>query len=144
MKIVMLTLALLAVLASPALAIQRAQTTCTAPAAGSGDPPTEYRVEREAGGQPTGAWDATKSTQVAVLPVSGPLVFVDRTAVVGVPYRFRCIAANVTGAGLASAASQSVTLVPTARVPGQAGITVIIIQEADPVAAPAAPAQKKK
>jgi len=147
MHIVMLTLALLAVLASPALAVQRAQTTCTPPAAGSGDPPTEYRVERETSGPPTGAWDASKAAQVAVLPVSGPLVFVDRAAVDGVPYRFRCVAANATGAGLASAPSQSVTLVPTARVPGQAGITVIIIQEADPVggrAAPAAPAPKKK
>lgn len=137
MRTVMLALALVLFVVAPALAVSRVQVTCSAPAAGTGDPPTEYRVEREANA--SNVW-----TQIAVLPVTGALTFVDRTAVEGTPYRFRCLAADAAGAGLASAPSQSITLIATARVPGQAGISVIIIQENPPVAAPAAkPAPKK-
>jgi hypothetical protein len=131
MKTLMLALALLLFVVTPALAVSRVQVTCTAPAAGTGDAPTEYRIEREANA--SNVW-----TQVAVLPASGPLVLVDRTAVNGTPYRFRCMAVNATGVGVASGPSVSVTLVATARVPGQAGVEVIIIQEQDPVATPKA------
>lgn len=122
------TVFLLLVLLVPAVAVeavQRAQVTCTAPAPGSGDAPTEYRIEREAGGS-TGVWDATKATQLTVLSTTVAPVFVDRTALNGTAYRYRCIAANPVGPGAPSDPSQQITLI---GVPGKAGVTVIIISE---------------
>lgn len=115
----------LAVITS-AVAVQRAQVTCLVPP--SGDAPVSYHVEREAG-VGAGAWDATKATEVAVIPVISPLQHVDRTAVNGTTYRYRCIAwagATAASAGPPSDPSSALTLTAVA---GKAGVTIGVIQE---------------
>jgi hypothetical protein len=114
------------ILAPPAHAVQRAQVTCLAPA--SGDPPVSYHIEREAG-VGSGAWDASKATEVAAVPAAAPAQVVDRTAVNGTTYRYRCIAwagPTAASAGPPSDPSSAITLTAVA---GKAGVTIGIIQE---------------